>query len=824
MKVYPENYELIFNVDLNNFKFYGKETISLVAKEKIKEIVLDSIGLKINSCRLIEGEKIKDLSFELDEKKEKLHIKYNFAPGKHRIFIEFEGVLTDKLAGFYRSKYESDGKEKYFATIQFESAYASAAFPCFDHPSFKATFDISFVINKNLAAVSNTLPAEEKILENNKKLVRFERTPKMSTYLLYLGVGEFEFLEDKFENVLIRVVTTHGKSQNGRFAIECAKKFLKYYQEYFDFPYPLSKLDLIAVPDFESGAMENWGAITFRENLILFYPDKSSLPTKQRIAEIIAHELVHQWFGNLVTMKWWDDLWLNESFANFLAYKAVNHYWPEWDIMSQYVLDEVFGGMSLDSLKTSHPIKVEVKITSEIEELFDEISYDKGGSILRMIEGYIGEEIFKKSLRKYISEFQYQNAEAKDLWKCLEEISKKPVLEIMKTFITQIGFPILKLNIKGRKIVLSQERFLLEKGKKKLKGLWDVPLVIQLNKRILKDILKENKKEIYLPEEPEIVNLNFNYSGFYISEYPQETLESLGKNIELFGVINKVGIIHDLFYLVLAGKKDLSVFLDYIKNYFLDEKSPLVGIYIIRILRTIYLLLDSKEVREIASIFCKNVLATTGYEPKENETPLEAALRLSALSCLSLFDDKETLNFALEKFAKYLKEESLHPDLRSFVYSSAVWADDGNYPIVLELYKKNEIQEEEMKLLSALAKTKNKDYINKTLIYSLGKEVRFAQLPYVTSSAADNPFARSIALDWLMKNWKELIEETRRGGILRNVIKTIIPYCGIGREIEVERFFEQNKVPEVEKTLAQAFERMRINSRFVRKYKGKIIR
>src|SRR3989344_2797946 len=235
--------------------------------------------------------------------------------------------------------------------------------------------------------------------QNDKRVsFRFEQTPLMSTYLLYLGVGEFEWIEDKFKDVLLRVITTPGKKHYGKFALECAKKSLEYFEKYFNYHYPLKKLDLIAITEFASGAMENWGAITFRENSLLYYPEKSSKATKQRIAEVIAHEIAHQWFGNLVTMKWWDDIWLNESFATYMAHKVLNNYWPEWNVWSQYVTDTVFEGMALDSLKSSNPIKVKVNKISEIDELFDEIAYEKGGSILRMLDLYLGEEVFMNGL------------------------------------------------------------------------------------------------------------------------------------------------------------------------------------------------------------------------------------------------------------------------------------------------------------------------------------------------------------------------------------------------------------------------------------------
>ena len=286
--------------------------------------------------------------------------------------INFVGTLNDKLVGFYRSKYEYKGKEKYLATTQFEAADARRAFPCWDEPEAKATFDVSLIVDNNLTALSN-MPVVSKKKLGKKTSFRFNTTPVMSTYLLYLAVGEFEFLQGKLGKTLVRIVTTKGKKEQGKMALVFTKQFLSYFQKYFKISYPLPKLDMIAIPDFASGAMENWGAITFRETVLLYDPKTSSTDTMQHIAEVIAHEIAHQWFGNLVTMKWWNDLWLNESFATFMATKAVDKIYPEWDFWDQFLISEMTGGLSLDSLKSSHPIDVDVKSPAEVRQIFDEI-------------------------------------------------------------------------------------------------------------------------------------------------------------------------------------------------------------------------------------------------------------------------------------------------------------------------------------------------------------------------------------------------------------------------------------------------------------------
>jgi len=452
-----KNYQLELNFDLGNKVYEGKEKIFL-SLDKEDLIKIDSIDLKIKELKVND----KEVDFEITQ--DKILIKNGFQKGENIIFINFEGELKEVLGGIYLSKYRDNKEEKYLITTQFEPVEARKAFPCFDDPDKKATFDLTLIFPKNFKTISNTLPIKEEIFGEKKKVI-FETSPKMSTYLLYIGIGDFYFLEDKYKDVLIRVVVTpKEKLEGAKFALENCKKFLSYLEEYFNVPYPLKKLDLIAIPDFAAGAMENWGAITFRENLLLVFENITSQSAKERICEVIAHELVHMWFGNLVTMKWWDDLWLNESFATYLAYKAVNHFYPEWRILDNYIVDEVFSALNADALVSSHPIKVEIKDPQESTEIFDEISYEKGGSVLRMIENYLSEEKFRDGLRTYIKKFSYQNAQAEDLWNSLEEVSKFNVKEIMKDYLEKTGFPQVEIKKENGNYELKQKRFLFLHG------------------------------------------------------------------------------------------------------------------------------------------------------------------------------------------------------------------------------------------------------------------------------------------------------------------------------------------------------------------------
>jgi len=346
--VKPINYKLSFEPDLKRFTFTGKETITINCKKPTKIISINCAEIKIKSLHVKCKGQVLSSSAKTNEKKEELQITLKEKiKGRASIILEFQGILNDRLLGFYRSQYEQRGKTKYLATTQFEAADARRAFPCWDEPEAKATFDISIIADNKFSAISN-MPVKSKTKLRGKTLYKFAKTPVMSTYLVYLGVGEWEYLAGKIGKTQIRVVTTRDNKSKGKFALDLGKKLLVSYEKYFGIKYPLPKLDLIAVPDFAAGAMENWGAITFRETILLYDPQTSSTKTKQYIAEVISHEIAHQWFGNLVTMKWWNDLWLNESFATFMATKFVDKFYPEWDLWNQFIEDAMNVAMGLD--------------------------------------------------------------------------------------------------------------------------------------------------------------------------------------------------------------------------------------------------------------------------------------------------------------------------------------------------------------------------------------------------------------------------------------------------------------------------------------------
>ncbi len=814
----PKNYNITFAPDLERFIYTGRETITFDVVEEIDVVALDSVDLEIVSCRLSQKGKSVKVVHKVSKGALRLHFKQALVKGEYRLAIEFKGTINSFLAGWSRSGYQVDGQQKYMATTHFEPADARRVFPCVDNPFYKATFDISLKIDRDLNAVSNMPPVREKAAGKNKKLVSFAQTPLMSTYLLYMGVGEFEFLESKYKDIVIRGVTTPGKSQYTQFALECTKKFLAYFEEYFDFKYPLPKIDFIAVTDFSAAAMEQWGAITSRENVLFYIPGKTSVVLQKRIAEVIAHELAHQWFGDLVTMKWWDDLWLNESFATFMAYKAVHHFWPKWHVWTDYLTETIFEGMALDSLRSSHAIQGHIEDVAEIHELFDEIAYDKGGSILRMLEEYLSPDVFRDGLRAYIAKFQYNNAAGEDLWNTMDATSKKPVSQLMKSFITQTGFPSIFVNLQGATLTVRQERFGFATNEDDEK--WFVPLVIQDDKSISRHLMEEKTHTFLLERTPEFVNINYLYSGFYISTYSYESFTRLGKYLDKLHAVDRVGVLHDLYFAVLAGKRTIVDFVNFVSRFYNKEKDPTVLTYVLNKLLSNYLFLQKERLETLTKEFALGALELVNRLPQKGEDPEHVVLRNSALFALSLFNHKEMLEFGREQFSAFFTDEkSLHQDLRGVVYGLAVWDSDENYAKVIDLYRKSTIAEERAKFLSALCRSRNETLLRKTLDYSMSTEVSYSNIIYFFAALSRNPYARRLSIDWLIGNWDTLV--ANGGGIadmlLRRVLKLIVPSFGIGREEEIRKFLNGIKMVSLKKTVEQVMEELEIYSRFVKR-------
>jgi tricorn protease interacting factor F2/3 len=823
VKVVPINYNLEFEPIFENFTFNGKETITIDCKESVNTIMLNCAELEIISCHIRHDGISRDAVTKVDAKKEELTITLkNKIKGKAFVDIEFVGQLNDRLLGFYRSKYTQNGKVKYLATTQFEAADARRAFPCWDEPSAKATFDISIITENKFTAISNMPVISKKKMKNKTRYV-FAKTPVMSTYLIYLGVGEFEYLTGKTGKIQVRVITTKGNKHKGRYSLDLGKKLLSSYEKYFGIKYPLPKLDLIAIPDFAAGAMENWGAITFRETILLYDPKTSSTSTKQRIAEVISHEIAHMWFGNLVTMQWWNDLWLNESFATFMATKFVDKFYPQWDLWNQFVEDAMNTAMSLDSMKSTHPIDVKVDKTSEIREIFDAISYDKGGCVLRMLEHYVGEVNFQKGLKQYLYDFRYKNAQGQDLWDAIGKVSKMPVRSMVSTWLTQPGFPVIEIRQQNSTLHLKQRRYLMEHDKKSSMGLWSIPLSIGLQDELSRKLFTKKFMSVKLGKNNIGFVANFGRKGFYRVKYDEGTLIDLKMLVDekKIPAIDRWAIQNDLFSLCISGDETVRNYLDFSDAYS-SEDSYLATVNVVHNLSSLYFrAFDEKysdEIRVYASKHLKKILANLGWDPKKTDKHTDALLRGLAIFTLGKLDDAEVATEAKTRYLKFLKNPaSLHPDLIEPICSVAAWnGNSATHAKLIKLYRNAKTMEEKLRFLGAMCSFKDEKLLLKSLDFSQTIEVRSQNMQLPIMKVAANPYGKKILWPWLKKNWSKLSKKVGQGNPLFNrIVSSISAVADDSMEKEIRQFFKKNPTPGTERTQEQTLERIRINSKFL---------
>ena len=824
--VTPISYKLTFEPDLKKFVFAGTESILVQCKKPTCSIVMNCAELKIIFCEVRCAGKIIKSFTKTDEKKEELEIKLTEKiQGDATINLEFQGVLNDRLLGFYRSRYVQNGKTKYMATTQFEAADARRAFPCWDEPEAKATFEISITAENGLVAISN-MPVQSKKKIGLKVQYCFSKTPVVSTYLVYLGVGEFEFLTGKIGKTQIRVVTTKGNRSKGRFALGLAKKLLPLYEKYFGIRYPLPKLDLIAVPDFAAGAMENWGAITFRETILLYDPKTSSTRTKQFIAEVISHEIAHQWFGNLVTMKWWNDLWLNESFATFMATKFVDKFYPEWDLWNQFIEDAMNVAMGLDSLKTTHPIDVKVGSPAEIREIFDVISYDKGGCVLRMLEHHVGEPNFQKGLKKYLSDFKYKNATGQDLWDAIGKASAIPVSSMVNSWLKQPGFPLVSVSQGNTNTVkLEQKRYLLEPNKKFGGGLWSIPLSLGINGKVTKKLFNKRSMSVKIPKNTLGFVANYGRKGFYRVKYDQGMLLDLKMLVDekRIPAIDRWAVQNDLFSLCISGDEQVRNYLDFSDAYF-GEDSYVASVNVAHNLASLYFRafgepFADKEIRNRAVTYLKRILSDLGWESKKTDRHTDALLRGLVISALGKMNDKDVTNEALKRYKTFQRSRgSLSPDLVEPVCSIAAWNGNATtHAELTKLYKGAKTMEEKLRFLGALCGFQDKKLLLKSLDFSQTIHVRSQNMQLPIIKVAANPYGDQILWTWLKKNWRSLNKKVGHGNpIFNRIVASIALVSDDSMEKEIKAFFKKNPTPGTERTQSQTLERIRINSKFQR--------
>lgn len=828
--VRPERYRVTLALDLSQCTFEGSAEIEIQIEKSTSRIVLHAAELELESVELRQkGESHSPKGIQLNEKEETASFEFSrpLATGPATLKVIFKGKLNDQMRGFYRSEYLVGEEKRNMAVTQFEATDARRAFPCWDEPASKATFEVTLKVPPDRVAISNMPIVESHRDDAGWNVVRFGESPIMSTYLLAFIVGEFDFVEEKSrEGILVRVYTPVGKKEQGRFALEIASRTLSFFDDYFGIPYPLPKMDLIAIADFAAGAMENWGAVTYRETAILVDPEQSSEATRQRVAVVIAHELAHQWFGNLVTMEWWTHLWLNEGFASWIEYLAVDHLFPEWHIWTQFVYSDLSRALNLDGLENTHPIEVEVKDPNEISEIFDAISYSKGSSIIRMLAAYLGEDAFRRGLHDYLKRHQYSNATTEDLWQALGEASGKPVKAIMDTWTKQDGYPILTVERKGDSLKLSQSRFFLSglPRKEKDTAQWAVPIGVggaDLSQET-SFLLEDGSGQMSVTAQNKgWVKVNKGQKGFYRVKYPPSMMTGLSRAVESMELSpeDRLGLENDAFALARAGLLSTQNALNLAAAY-KNESDYTVWADLSSGLDELGALLWGDPCYENFEAFARDlyraVAGRIGWDKQAGESHLTTLLRSLVIGELGGYSDAKTIDQARSRFTCFLQDpKNLPPDLRSPVYRLCVENGDmDSYEAVLDLFRRADLHEERLRCLRALGYSQKQELLQRTLDLSLSSEVRSQDTPLLVGSVASNGRGRELAWSFLKGQWAEFDRRYGKGGFLlaRVISSATVNFHTEEKAKEVEEFFRSHPVPAAERTIRQSLERIRSNT------------
>ena len=568
----PERYEISLTPDLRAFTFAGEENVAVRVITATTEVVLNALELEIDRVSAERGGVTVAGKAALEPAHERARLSFDRAlePGEWTLRIAFRGILNDKLHGFYRSTYkDAQGNTHLVASTQFEATDARRAIPCWDEPALKASFKVRLVIDEGLSAFSNAGVESERSLGGGKKEIVYKETIKMSTYLLAFIVGEFEATEPIDAGTPLRVAHVPGKRALTAWAREIGAFSLKWFANYYELPYPGDKLDLIAIPDFASGAMENLGAITFRETALLIDEKSASRAELERVADVVAHENAHMWFGDLVTMKWWNGIWLNEAFATFMEMLAVDAWKPNWKRWESFSVSRT-AAMAIDALSSTRPIEFTVLSPEDARAMFDVLTYEKGASVLRMLEQYLGAERFRKGIAAYLRKHQYANAETGDLWDALERASDEPVRKLMDSWIFQPGFPIVEaaLGADGRALMVRQRRFFYLGENATAAGhdqLWQVPVMVRAKTEngvaTHRLLLDGREATLDLGGRVEWALLNEGGHGFFRVRYAPDLLAALGRNLGELKAVERYALVSDSWAATVAGMMPLKEFL-----------------------------------------------------------------------------------------------------------------------------------------------------------------------------------------------------------------------------------------------------------------------
>jgi aminopeptidase N len=822
-QVVPEEYAVRIVPDIERRSFAGSETVKLNVREPVKQIVLNALEITISKAT-IDGKPIAASAIKLDEKQQTLTLATELAAGPHQLDVEFTGKINQQGQGLYYAPYQEQGTgaKKIMLGTQFEATDARRMFPCWDEPSFRARFQLTAVVPENFTAVSN-MPIEKESKVTGGKEIRFGATPSMASYLNVFCAGELDAIQTKKGEVTHGVIATKGKAAMGRYALESSQQILEYFNDYFGQPFPLPKLDHIAVPGGFGGAMENWGGITYYESRLLFDPEKSSAETKQGIYEVIAHETAHMWFGDLVTMAWWDNLWLNEGFASWMGTKCTAKFNPEWETWLSKTTPRdptrrggigKEGAMEGDARSTTHPIQQPVATEVEANSAFDDITYRKGMSFIRMLESFLGEDVFRDGIRKYIAAHKLSNSTTTDLWNALAEASGKPVTEIAAAWTQQPGFPIVKVaRDASDKITLTQERFTVHFDKAPPLE-WKIPLTYQVPGETATASVLMTSKSMELPASgTRAIKLNVEGAGNYRVQYDDASWKLLVAELPKLSVPDRVNLLSDAWALVQANRAPMSLYLDLVEK--LPTKTELAEReQIMHVFDFINRLLAADPQREQFRKYAYSILRPSfdqiGWEPRSSESAKIGLLRASLIKALGDLDDKEIVAGCRDRFQKYLSDpKSLPPDLRASVLAVVGrYADEATWNKLHELGLKTTSIEEKQNYYDALASTIDPKLAARTLEISLGDELPTSRAVYLVAKVSRQSDHPEIAWNFAKAHMKQLLAKTDAIGANSYAPGLFNFFSDAARIAELERYAKSDLPPTAAKDVTKAIDEM----------------
>ena len=830
-EVVPTEYSIRIVPDIDKLMFTGTETVKLSVHSSVHQLVLNALELAITRAS-VDGKALPQSAIKIDEKAElvTLELPSELSVGDHTLALTFSGKINQQGQGLFYMRYQEQGTgvKKIALGTQFEATDARRLFPCWDEPSFRARFQLTAVVPENWLAVSNMpIESEEKIAEG--KEIRFAATPSMSSYLNVFVAGELDLIESRSGHTQIRVITTKGKAELGRYALEATAQILKYYNDYFGAPYPLPKLDQIALPGGFGGAMENWGGITYYESALLFDPKNSSAETKQDIYEVLAHEVAHQWFGDLVTMAWWDNLWLNEGFASWMGTKCTAHFNPQWEVWLRRNLPRdptrrvgiaKEQAMEGDARSTTHPIQQPVATEAEANSAFDDITYKKGQSFLRMLESFLGEDVFREGIRRYIAAHKYSNSTTADLWNALSESSGQPITEIAAGWTEQPGFPMVKVKRgEGGKVSLTQERFTINsKNAPPLE--WKIPLTYSIIGEAPASLLMTGKSERLqnIPAD-RALKLNVKGAGNYRVEYDEPSWNSLLRTLPQMGVEDRVNLLSDAWALVQANRASVSGYFGLVDK--LPSSTELAEReQIINVLDFINRLLIGHPEREKFQAYARSILRPTfdalGWEAKAGEPATAGNLRASLINALGDLNDQEIVVGCRERFKKYLSNpQSLQPDLRPPILAVVGrYADEATWNQLHELGLKTTSTEEKQNYYDALAGAIDSTLVKKTLPIALTDELPTSRAVFLVSKVARESDHPEIAWDFAKANMKALLAKTDALGANRYAPSLFTFFSDDSRADELKVYAKLNLPAESATNVAKAVDEIQFRSEF----------